>query len=139
MNPPRDCFKRGLFGLVVWAALGSSAAATDAGGAPGVGSAWTTGGKQGLGTSTTVQSKVWYTIAQGIVTEVYYPQVDVPNVQDLQLVITDSSSFVDLERMPPTIRYNSSIREHSLIARSIPTNQIATGSRARLSPILTVR
>ena len=98
MNPRRDCFKQGLVGFVVWAALGSSAAATDAGGGPGVGSAWTTGAKQGLGTSTTVQSKVWFTIAQGIVTEVYYPQVDVPNVQDLQLVITDSSSFVDLER-----------------------------------------
>jgi glucoamylase len=98
MNSLRNCFKLSFVVLALRAALGSSAVATDAPGAPGVGSAWTTGAKQGLGTSTTVQSKVWYTIAQGIVTEVYYPQVDVPNVQDLQLVVTDGSSFVDLER-----------------------------------------
>lgn len=98
MNSLRDGFKPSFVALVVWAALGSSATANDAPGAPGGGSAWTTGAKQGLGTSTTVQSKVWYTIAQGIVTEVYYPEVDVPNVQDLQLVVTDGSSFVDLER-----------------------------------------
>ncbi len=72
--------------------------AADAPGAPGAGSAWTTGAKQGLGTSTTTDSKVWYTIAQGVVTEVYYPKVDVPNVQDLQLIVTDGSTFVDLER-----------------------------------------
>src|SRR5215469_8559573 len=98
MNAVRNCFKQSFVLLAIWAGLGSDAVANDAPGAPGVGSAWTTGAKQGLGTSTTVQSKVWYTIAQGIVTEVYYPQVDVPNVQDLQLVITDGSSFVDLER-----------------------------------------
>ena len=43
-------------------------------------------------------SKVWYTIQQGILGEIYYPQVDRPNVQDLQFIITDGSSFVDLER-----------------------------------------
>lgn len=84
-------------GLVVVLAAGNAAAA-DAPDGPGVGSAWTTGAKQGLGTSTTPQSKVWYTIAQGILTEVYFPQVDTPDVQDLQLVVTDGSTFVDLER-----------------------------------------
>lgn len=85
-----------LLAVLCWANHGASAA--DAPGAPGVGSAWTTGAKQGLGTSTTVESKVWYTIAQGIVTEVYFPKVDVPNVQDLQLIVSDGSTFVDLER-----------------------------------------
>src|SRR6266536_928361 len=72
--------------------------AADAPGAPGIGSAWTTGAKQGLGTSTTAASKVWYTIGQGITDEVYYPQTDTPDVQDLQYVVTDGASFVDLER-----------------------------------------
>lgn len=74
------------------------AAAEDAPGAPGIASAWTTGAKQGLGTSTTIESKIWYTIQQGILGEVYYPKVDVPNVQDLQFIVTDGSTFVDLER-----------------------------------------
>jgi glucoamylase len=72
--------------------------AADAPGAPGIASAWTTGAKQGLGTSTTAASKVWYTLGQGITDEVYYPQTDTPDVQDLQYVVTDGSSFADLER-----------------------------------------
>ncbi len=74
------------------------ALAAEAPGAPGGGSNWTTGAKQGLGTSATDDSKVWYTLAQGVLTEVYYPLVDTPNVQDLQFIISDGRTFVDLER-----------------------------------------
>ena len=83
--------------LAATAWLGTAIAA-EAPGAPGSGSAWTTGVKQGLGTSAMPASKVWYTLGQGITHEVYYPQVDTPNVQDLQFIVTDGSSFVDLER-----------------------------------------
>jgi glucoamylase len=76
----------------------SAGAAGEAPGAPGSGSAWTTGDKVALGTSTTSASKVWFTAANGIATEVFYPQADVPDVQDMQYVITDGSTFVDLER-----------------------------------------
>ena len=76
----------------------TSALATEAPGAPGGGSNWTTGAKQGLGTSAATDSKVWYTLAQGVLTEVYYPLIDTPNVQDLQFIITDGSTFADLER-----------------------------------------
>ncbi|MDQ1640808.1 MAG: glucoamylase [Actinomycetota bacterium] len=67
-------------------------------GAPGGHSSWTTGAKDGLGTSTTTGSKVWHTLTQGVLSEVYYPTVDVANVQDLQLVVTDGRTFTDLER-----------------------------------------
>lgn len=83
-------------GLMALSPLPASAA--QAPGAPGVGSAWTTGAKQGLGTSTTGTSKVWYTIGQGILDEVYYPQTDTPDVQDMQYLVTDGSSFTDAER-----------------------------------------
>lgn len=82
-------------GLSVWIGVADAA---DAPNPPGTGSAWTTGAKQGIGTSTTAQSKVWFTIAQGITDEVYYPRVDLPNVQDLQFVVTDHATFVDVER-----------------------------------------
>jgi glucoamylase len=85
-----------VLGLSVLAPVATLAA--DAPGAPGIASAWTTGAKQGLGTSTTAASRVWYTIGQGITDEVYYPQTDTPDVQDLQYVVTDGSSFTDLER-----------------------------------------
>jgi glucoamylase len=72
--------------------------AADAQDAPGNSSAWTTGAKQGVGTSATNQSKLWYTIGQGILHEVYFPLADTPNVQDLQFVVTDGAGFTDLER-----------------------------------------
>ena len=66
-------------------------------GGPGDQSSWTTGAKQGIGTSAGTRSKVWFSLAEGAMTEVYYPRVDVANVRDLQLVVTDRSTFTDLE------------------------------------------
>lgn len=94
---------RGLPGVLV-AALAlavltpSPAFAADAPGAPGATAAWTTGGKQGFGTSADPASKVWFTLGQGITDEIYYPSVDVADVQDLQYVVSDGSTFTQLER-----------------------------------------
>ncbi|MBO0840551.1 MAG: glucan 1,4-alpha-glucosidase, partial [Sciscionella sp.] len=54
--------------------------------------------KSAVGTTARGTSKVWYTVANGITSEVFYPRADVPNMQDMQYVVTDGSSFVDLER-----------------------------------------
>ena len=43
-------------------------------------------------------SKVWFTVAKGITSEVFYPRLDIPNMEDMQYIITDGSTFVDLER-----------------------------------------
>ena len=45
-----------------------------------------------------IDSKVWFTVAKGITSEVFYPRLDVPNMEDMQYVVTDGSTFVDLER-----------------------------------------
>jgi glucoamylase len=65
---------------------------------PGAAAAWTTGNKLAVGTSADTTSKVWFTVAKGITTEVFYPRLDIPNMQDMQYIITDGSTFVDLER-----------------------------------------
>ncbi|GAA3563134.1 glycoside hydrolase family 15 protein [Amycolatopsis ultiminotia] len=41
---------------------------------------------------------MWFTVADGVASEVFYPRVDVPEMQDMQYVVTDGSSIVDLER-----------------------------------------
>lgn len=64
----------------------------------GGGASWATGNKSALGTSTTTASPVWFTVANGVTSEVFYPRADVPNMQDMQYVITDGTTFVDLER-----------------------------------------
>src|SRR6185436_15859632 len=73
------------------------AAAQQAPGAPGATARWTTGAKQGVGTSAGTASKVWYTLADGVLSEVYYPRVDVADTRALELVVTDGSSFTDRE------------------------------------------
>jgi glucoamylase len=55
--------------------------------AQGVDAHWATAAKNGFGTSNTVASKVWFTLADGVMTEVFYPTLDMPNVQTLQLQV----------------------------------------------------
>jgi glucan 1,4-alpha-glucosidase len=53
--------------------------------------------KDCLGTARNTASKVWYTVANGVLSDVYYPTVDNTNVETLQYVVTDGSAFTDLQ------------------------------------------
>src|SRR3954464_9222130 len=53
--------------------------------------------KDCLGTARNSTSKVWYTVANGVLSDVYYPTVDNTNVETLQYVVSDGSSFTDLQ------------------------------------------
>lgn len=45
-------------------------------------------------------SRLWFTVAEGIVTEVYYPRIDIPQIRDLGFIIADDSGFwVELRRL----------------------------------------
>ncbi len=65
---------------------------------PGTAPTWQTAQKLGLGTAVGSRSRVWFTLARGIVTEVYYPRVDVANVRDLQCLVSDGRTFVHEEQ-----------------------------------------
>jgi len=67
-------------------------------GAPGMEPRWTHGNKNGVGTAYSASSKIWFTLFGGIVTEVYYPKVDRPQIRDLQYLITDGKSFFHEEK-----------------------------------------
>jgi len=54
---------------------------------------WSRADKDAVGTARSLSSQVWYTVAGGIITEVYFPDVDTPQVRDFQLIITDGSTF----------------------------------------------
>ncbi|MGB8536104.1 MAG: RICIN domain-containing protein [Acidobacteriaceae bacterium] len=84
-----------VFALAASAPVVSQTTASDG---PGAAAAWTTGNKLAVGTSADTNSKVWFTVAKGITTEVFYPRLDLPNMQDMQYIITDGSTFADLER-----------------------------------------
>src|ERR1700689_3095889 len=67
-------------------------------GSPGIPPRWTHGGKDGVETAYAASSRIWFTLWNGIVTEVYYPTVDRPQLRDLQYLITDGKSFFHEEK-----------------------------------------
>jgi glucoamylase len=70
----------------------------DAFGSPGIEPRWTRGNKEGVGTAYSADSKVWFTLWRGTLTEVYYPTVDRPQMRDMEFLVTDGKSFFHEEK-----------------------------------------
>src|SRR6185312_9022778 len=58
-------------------------------GQPGIAPTWSTSSKDGIGTAYSTASHVWFTLALGILTEIYYPTIDRPQIRDAQFLVTD--------------------------------------------------
>jgi glucoamylase len=58
--------------------------------------------KDCLGTARNSTSKVWFTVANGVLSDVYYPTLDNTNVETLQYIVTDGSTFTDLQTRDTT-------------------------------------
>jgi glucoamylase len=52
---------------------------------------WDEADKTGFGTSKTRQSKVWFTLEGGRVSDVFYPDLSTPSVRNLELTVTDGT------------------------------------------------
>jgi glucoamylase len=76
---------------------GTARAANVAPGAPGVSSYFDLARKDCVGTAIGTRSKVWYTVAGGALSDVYEPTIDNTNVSTLQYIVTDGSTFTDLQ------------------------------------------
>ena len=67
-------------------------------GAPGIPPRWTRGNKDGIGTAYSADSKIWYTVWRGTLTEIYYPTVDTPQTRDMEYLISDGQTFFHEEK-----------------------------------------
>ncbi|MGB6604512.1 MAG: glycoside hydrolase family 15 protein [Steroidobacteraceae bacterium] len=68
-------------------------------GAPGLPPTWSSSNKEIVGCSLG-PARVWFTIGGGIVNEVYYPRVDIPQIRDLGFIVADGAGFwVEVKRM----------------------------------------
>ncbi|MEX2112802.1 MAG: glycoside hydrolase family 15 protein [Pirellulales bacterium] len=67
-------------------------------GAPGIAPRWTRGNKDAIGTAYSTSSRIWFSLAAGIVTETYYPTIDSPQIRDLQYLVSDGRTFFHDER-----------------------------------------
>ena len=60
---------------------------------------WAPAAKDAVGTALGT-SRLWFTVAQGIVTEVYYPRPDIPQLKDMGFIVADGAGFwVELRRL----------------------------------------
>jgi glucoamylase len=79
------------------AAPGGDPPSITAPGAPGVTSYFDLARKDCVGTARNTTSKVWFTVADGVLSDVYEPTIDNTNVKSLEYVVTDGSTFTDLQ------------------------------------------
>lgn len=93
--------------LIGGAGTGDSRAASTAPDGPGTLSHFDLARKDCLGTARSTSSKVWYTVANGVLSDVYYPTADNTNVETLQFVVTDGSTFTDLQSRDMTYSVRS--------------------------------
>ncbi len=86
-----------VLGLVGAPPASAAAPVGSAPGGPGAMSHFGLARKDCLGTARNTSSKVWFTVANGVLSDVYYPTIDNTNVETLQLVVTDGRTFTDLQ------------------------------------------
>ncbi len=79
------------------AAPAAAAPAVTAPGAPGAPSYFDLARKDCVGTAATPGSKVWFTVADGVLSDVYEPTIDNTDVSTLQYIVTDGATFTDLQ------------------------------------------
>ena len=103
-------------------------------GHPGIHPRWTHGGKDGVGTAYAASSQIWFTLWNGVITEVYYPTVDRPQLRDLQYLITDGKSFFHEEKRHLKHKFER-LSDHALGYRC--TNSDPDGRYAIVKEIIT--
>ena len=85
----------------------AGAASPPAPGGPGALSHFDLARKDCLGTARNTTSKVWYSVAGGVLSDVSYPTIDNTNVETLQYIVTDGTSFTDLQARDMTYTVSS--------------------------------
>lgn len=84
-------------GLTALAPAGPALAAGVAPGSPGANATWNESNLQGFADSLGSASKVWYSLGDGELENVFYPETDTPSTFGLQYIVTDGSTFTDTE------------------------------------------
>lgn len=71
----------------------------DAPGSPGIPPTWTSSAKDVVGCSLG-PARLWFTMGYGIVNEVYWPRVDIPQIRDLGFIVADNKGlWVEVKRI----------------------------------------
>src|SRR5687767_7156101 len=74
-------------------------------GAPGDIHVWAPADKHGFGTAEQLSSEAWFTLRQGSLSEVYYPDLSTPGFRGLQFAISDGKTFLQRETVDDDPRH----------------------------------
>ncbi|SDJ10358.1 glucan 1,4-alpha-glucosidase [Frankineae bacterium MT45] len=96
-------------------AVAATAADVAAPGGPGTASHQSLARKDCVGTARNTTSKIWFTVANGVLSDVYAPTVDTTQVETMQYLVTDGKTFTDLQT-----------RDMTYTAVADPTGMICT-------------
>ncbi|MFY9932096.1 MAG: glycoside hydrolase family 15 protein [Streptosporangiaceae bacterium] len=88
-------------------AAGSPAVSGSAPGGPGAQSYLDEARKDCFGTARNTTSKVWFTVADGVLSDVYYPSIESSDVKTVQFIVTDGKTFADLQERDMTYTVSS--------------------------------
>jgi glucoamylase len=89
-------------------------------GAPGANATWNESNLQAFADSLGSASKVWYSLGDGELENVFYPETDTPSTFGLQYIVTDGSTFADTE-MSNTTHTISLVDATSLVWQQVNT------------------
>ena len=82
--------------------VGAARAASSAPDGPGAQSYLDLARKDCFGTARDTTSKVWYSVADGVLSDTFSPTIENSNVNTLQYIVTDGRSFADLQQRDMT-------------------------------------
>ena len=105
--------------------------AEEAPGAPGLPPTWCSSAKDVVGCALGA-SRLWFTVGGGIINEVYFPRVDIPQIRDLGFIVADDQGFwVEVKRLEthtvelagagvPAVRTRHRHERFELVLRIVP-------------------
>jgi glucoamylase len=96
-----------LLASFVPAAAAASPGPGAAPGGPGAQSYLGTARKDCFGTAANTRSKAWYTVADGVLSDVYSPTIENSDDATLQYIVTDGRSFTALQQRDMTYTVSS--------------------------------
>ena len=67
-------------------------------GKPGIKPHWTSSAKSGVGTAINPESRVWFSVAYGILDEIYHPFIDSATTRDFGFLVADGHDFFSEEK-----------------------------------------
>jgi glucoamylase len=101
--------------FLVWTSVAHALPWGEPIGRPGVSHNWAPAFKQAIGTAfeeNSAASPVWFTVSEGVLSEVFYPHPDQAQVGELEFIVTDGHSFLSEQKrdtlslnrdMPPEV------------------------------------